>query len=307
MTLESRIREHYGAIVPASFAGIHFSAGSGDVAGGWDSASEQQFGRGTRPRPIAQAQKSYPIRGYVTGPGALTTAQALERAFDAGAAELVHPWVGRIQALAARWQIRFSAESLEWADIDVEFQATELPEVEDAGDVPTTADEALATLASQGAAFATEERAIAQLDNLRTALILEPSDLTGEDYARQVTTELLTSGSAPAADVPMAVQRLGAGVRTTEAGNLTSADAAALEDAVLTIADRNDSLTLLRMLETFQLYLGPVGGAALASVEKASGENLQAVAVRAEQSLDILAQRNRAAVLAWFAREELRT
>lgn len=301
-TIEQRVANHYGALLQASFGGVRFGVTDAEVVGGFHTAEEVRAGRGSVPRLIAPTQERYPVSGYLTGPTALTRRNELLRVLDAGAATLVHPWHGRVEAVCLSWSLRTRSKHLEYVALDMEFARTALPARAEAVG-PASAAEATEEMSKLGAGFADEPQASAQLDTLRDALILEPPGETGSTYTEQSTRALLASEAVPAAEVPRGVQSLGAGVRQADRGELTDAQAVAIERRVLTLADRNDSLTLLLQLEAFSLFLrsGP-----LAVFEAGKRRTLQLIATQTESSFDELAQRNRDAIRTWFATGEVR-
>lgn len=274
---------------------------SGDAASGVEVTIEQQIGRGSRARPVVNRPYTYPLRGYVTGRDALQRSEALRRALDKGRNILVHPWQGALDVIPTEWRLAFDSQSLEWVELDLEFTSAVLPELA-ASEPPPDAGTTLSAMAQAGAAFASEPVALAELEQLRPELSLEPPSVTGEGFATQATGQLL-NGSGVATGVPRALQEVGNGVRAAEAGELTSDEAARIEAALLVEADRSDSATLLDIRELFSIF---VAGSALARVQTANGPTIQALAEATGQSIEILAARNRQAVLQWFARGEVR-
>lgn len=305
MTTAQETAEWFATLQQASFEGIDFSVSDWSTSGGIATNAEVQFGRGTQPRVIAPAQDRFPLDGYLTGGDALLRKALLRQAFAAGEGLLAHPTDGLISAICVQHDFQHRSGDVNFIALTLEFHRAQLPIEEETGSIPTTEDDAIAALAATGKAFDDEETASAQLEEIRSSLNLQPDDLTGVDFAFQITLLLLSSESAPATEVPRAIQRLGTGIRAAGRGELTEVEAILIGNEVLKVADRNNSPTLMDQRETFSLFLTELGSGAIATVRDGRGETVEALSVETGTEVAIVAQRNRDAILNWFARGTL--
>jgi len=300
MTIDQRIADYYQAIVPGSFASIPFGVRRGSISGGFDVADETRFGQGTVVHGLQASNDRLQVDAYITGADALARAKALRRAFRAGEGTLVFPWEGSVQAICIRHDLNWESESLEWVEFSAEFALTVLPEQEQT-QAPTSASAATESIILLGRDLADSPAALAQMETLRPLLTLEPSGQTGADYTEQVTDALISSPSRAEGEVPSVLAELGQGLQTAERGELLQNQALALEARLLLHAERYDATALLDMREQFMLFVGPFGGGVLAQQQIATGSTLQGISVNTGIDLDVLAQRNRAAISRWFA------
>ena len=309
MSTLDRAKADFDIRLQASFAGIPFGCQSAELQSGVQTSTEIRVGIGQRVIPIAPGLRQYPIEGYVTGRNARQLEQKLIAATHIAAAQtLVHPWVGRIQAVATSVRFSWKAEEVEFVSFSATFAEATFPASPAAPVAAQSADEALEELSLLGADFAAEPLALVQWQSAAPDLLLDDELLALEDeaFAEAATRQALSSTAGATGEIPSAVQRVGGAVRSAEAGELTKDAWRTLDRYLVLLASRYNSPTLWAYRHQLAAYLGPFGAGGLANVVTGQGQSLQAIAVGDGVSPDRVARRNRNLAGALFARGELR-
>lgn len=298
----------YDELQQATFAGMPFQVRSTEVGSGFVSATEMQAGRGHRARPIAKGLRVYRFEAYFTGERVLARTRELVARCDAGPGLLVHPHFGAVDAVAQQWSVSFEGGGvIDFATLSIELVETEIAgllevtEPETPTDLPTVTE----TFVDQAATFIDEDLSAQELRQAAPAL--EVTVAPEEDgYYQAATAALLSQATPGLPGTPSTIAALGVALRRADAGQLAPSEPDAVAALLLRTAARTDSLVLMNMRAEWLAYVRAAGSAAIGQSTAGGGRLLPAVALAAGVDVDVVAGRNRGAVVSWFARGEVR-
>ncbi len=303
---------------PASFAKLPFNVISTDVEGSFSAATELQVGRGHRKIPIAKGARVYRFEAFFTGERVLARVQRFTARLDAGPGLLIHPHFGAVDAaLSERWTVSFEGRGvIDFTALTLEFTETQIVGQLAVEESPVATDLASqqASIVDQAAVIAKEDVSAQELRSAAPALGLQfvdhagaaGSSTTNEVAYYQFATRALIAQDIPSlTGTPAAVNALGSALRRADAGQLGQGESSALAAMLLRHAARANSMALMEMRRSWLAYIRAAGSAAIGRRIAGRGRTLPAISIAEKVDADILAIRNRQAVRAWFARDEV--
>jgi hypothetical protein len=217
---------------------------------------------------------------------------------------LVHPWRGRLQAIAEDVDWTWNAPEIQYATFVATFVEASFPAVPPAQDAPQTSGDALARLEKLGEDFAGEPASVDQWVAIAPDLGLDP-DPPDSDFTRKATAAALESPAAMGGDIPTAVQATGQAVRRADTGELDRESWQALDRELLLVANRHNSPTIWRYRQVLVAFLGPDGAASLAKITTADGATLIGIAAAEGVDPGVIARNNRLLARSLFARGDI--
>ncbi len=307
----------YEELQPASFAKQPFAVLSTSVENRFVSATELQVGRGHRSIPIAPGARTYRFEAFFTGTRVLARANRFADRLDVGSGLLVHPHFGAVEAISRQWTMTFEGRGvIDFAAISLEMVKTEIVDqlAVTEPETPTDLASQQASIVDQAAAIADEDASAEEMRSAAPALGLQFVDHAGAAsrnatsevaYYQSATRALIEQDIPSLSGTPAAINALGSALRRADAGQLGPGESSALAAILLRHAARADSMVLMGLRQSWLTYIRAAGSAAIGRRIAGRGRTLPAISIAEKVDDDTLAIRNRQAVRAWFARDEV--